>query len=50
MFNLASGRATILVADDDEVIREILSEILVGEGYRVICAEDGDQALHAIVD
>jgi putative two-component system response regulator len=50
MFNLASGKATILVADDDELNRELLSEILVVEGYRVIRAEDGDQALHAIVD
>jgi putative two-component system response regulator len=28
--------------------RELLSDILIGEGYKVICAEDGNQALHAI--
>jgi putative two-component system response regulator len=50
VFNLNSGRATILVADDDEVNRELLSEILVSEGYKVICAEDGDQALLAMDD
>lgn len=48
MFNLASGKATILVADDDDVNRELLSDILIGEGYKVVWAEDGDQALHTI--
>jgi putative two-component system response regulator len=42
------GKAAILVADDDEMSRELLSEILSGEGYQVICAEDGDEALDAI--
>jgi putative two-component system response regulator len=48
MFNLASGRPTILVADDDDMNRELLSDILIGEGYKVICAEDGNEALNAI--
>jgi putative two-component system response regulator len=49
MFNLATGNASvILVADDNDMNRELLSDILVGEGYKVICAEDGIQALHAI--
>jgi putative two-component system response regulator len=48
MFNLGTAKATILVADDNEMNRELLSDILIGEGYKVICAEDGDQALHAI--
>ncbi len=38
---------TILVADDSEDSRELLSHLLVSEGYRVICAEDGAQALGA---
>ena len=38
---------TILVADDSEDSRELLSHLLVSEGYRVICAEDGAQALSA---
>ncbi|NDQ55471.1 MAG: response regulator [Acidipila sp.] len=37
--------ATILVADDSEHNREILSEFLELENYRVISAEDGEQAL-----
>jgi putative two-component system response regulator len=48
MFNLVSTKATILVADDNEMNRELLSDILVGEGYKVVCAEDGDQALRII--
>ena len=46
MINVATRNcATILVADDNEANLELLSDILVGEGYKVICAEDGDQAL-----
>lgn len=48
MFNIGSGKATILVADDDDMNRELLSDILIGEGYKVICAEDGNEAIHAI--
>jgi putative two-component system response regulator len=49
MFNLAVNNAsTILVADDNEINRELLSDILTGEGYKVVCVEDGDQALHEI--
>lgn len=48
MYNLASNHATILVADDNEINRELLSDILIGEGYKVICTEDGSGALHEI--
>jgi putative two-component system response regulator len=40
--------ATILVADDDECNRELLSTILTAEGYQVVCAGDGDTALNLI--
>lgn len=36
---------TILIVDDDEDIREIISMYLKKEGYRVISASDGNQAL-----
>ncbi|HWQ71398.1 MAG TPA: response regulator transcription factor [Desulfitobacteriaceae bacterium] len=39
-----SGR-TILIIDDDELIRELLCYNLEKEGYRVIAAKDGAQAL-----
>jgi len=42
--------ATVLVADDDEANRELLSGLLSGEGYRVICAEEGEAALRAVHD
>ena len=35
----------ILVADDNDANRELLSALLSGEGYQVVCAADGQQAL-----
>lgn len=35
----------ILLVDDDPTVRESLNEVLVGEGYVVISAENGQQAL-----
>jgi len=40
--------ATILVADDNWVNLELLSELLQAQGYRVICVVDGEQALEAL--
>ena len=34
-----------MVVDDDESIRELMAEIVAGEGYTVLTAEDGEQAL-----
>jgi putative two-component system response regulator len=36
---------TVLVADDNEANRELLSALLTAEGYQVVCAADGQQAL-----
>ena len=44
----AAEEAVVLIADDSEISREVLSSVLSAEGYRVICAEDGDQALELI--
>ncbi len=35
----------IVIADDHDAIRELLAELLEGEGYRVRHACDGEQAL-----
>jgi CheY-like chemotaxis protein len=39
------GRPSVLVVDDDDSIREVLSEVLRDEGYDVVCASNGAQAL-----
>lgn len=48
MPNSSPAKATILVADDSELNRELLSEILSQEGYQVIQARDGREALKMI--
>jgi CheY-like chemotaxis protein len=39
------GTETILVAEDHDSIREMVRQTLLGLGYRVICASDGEEAL-----
>lgn len=39
---------TILVVDDEKPIADILQFNLIKEGYRVICAYDGDEALQKV--
>ena len=43
----ASGAvtATVLVVDDEEILREVLSESLQEEGFRVLSAANGSEAL-----
>ena len=43
-----SPRATILITDDDPTLRAIGAELLTCEGYRVLEAGDGDEALRLI--
>ncbi len=38
-------KKTILIIDDEPAIRQSMSDIFSDEGYTVICAEDGSQAL-----
>ena len=42
---VADGRATVLVVDDDASVRDLLAKTLEKEGYRVISANNGVQAL-----
>ena len=35
----------ILIADDEQEIRELLDNFLTGQGYEVVLASDGNQAL-----
>src|ERR1700687_1659189 len=48
MSDFDNASMTILVADDQEANRKLLSTMLTAEGYRVICAQDGDQALRLL--
>ena len=41
-------KGIILVADDNELNRELLSSLLGHEGYQVICVADGEQALERV--
>ncbi|HEV2618155.1 MAG TPA: HD domain-containing phosphohydrolase [Candidatus Acidoferrales bacterium] len=41
-------RPTLLIADDDEANRDLLSGLLSPEGYHVVCVSDGEEALQAV--
>ena len=41
---------TILVVDDEAQVRTLARDILLGAGYRVLEAEDGEQALRVAKD
>jgi len=43
-----TGGARILIADDEPNLRRVLSAILQRDGYDVLVAEDGDQALSLV--
>ena len=45
---MAERKSRVLVADDEEEIRKILSSILEKEGFEVITASDGEQAMQKI--
>jgi DNA-binding response OmpR family regulator len=40
-----SRKHTVLLVDDDAMLRGILAQALADEGYAVLTAEDGEQAL-----
>ena len=42
---MKDGKKCILVADDEKEIRDVLTLLLSGEGYAVLCAENGHIAL-----
>jgi CheY-like chemotaxis protein len=41
--------ATVLVVDDDEDVRDVLFEMLDGAGYDVVLAENGREAMEALM-
>lgn len=44
------GNVTILVVDDDKEIREAIGRLLLNEGFNVITAKDGIEALEAMAE
>lgn len=42
------GTETVLVVDDEEMIRQVVAEILRGAGYRPLTAESGEQAVDMV--
>ena len=40
-----AGDSTVLVIDDDPTVRDLLTRFLVKEGYRVVCAADGESGV-----
>ena len=45
---MSNSHASILVVDDEEIIREALEALLAAEGYRVTTAATGQQGLDAL--
>ena len=43
-------KGTILVVDDEQVVRSALSRVLEESGYRVLTAENGEEALGRLQD
>jgi PAS domain S-box-containing protein len=41
---------TLLVAEDDELVREFLWKLLAGRGYTVVLAEDGEEAIRKYLE
>jgi CheY-like chemotaxis protein len=44
------GSETILMAEDNEEVRAMVKEVLVAGGYRVILANDGEEAITKFLD
>ncbi|HZX64366.1 MAG TPA: response regulator [Myxococcales bacterium] len=42
------GRSVVLVVDDDFDIREAMTDVLASEGYSVLTAADGSEALETL--
>ena len=48
--SVAGGKETILIAEDDEMVRNLAAEVLTDAGYSVLTANDGAQALAVLQD
>jgi two-component system, chemotaxis family, chemotaxis protein CheY len=44
----AEKKGTVVIADDDDVLREVVQEVVEEEGYRVVPAHDGEELLRLV--
>ena len=44
------GTETILLAEDDDAIRQLITSVLTGRGYTVIAARDGEDAVEKFIE
>ncbi len=44
----SAAKCRVLIADDDQKVRALLTELLEAEGYEVLCASDGGSARVAV--
>ena len=45
---MAPDRVVVLVVEDDPLVRDLISTVLTDEGYDIMAAENGEQALATI--
>src|SRR2546422_10851584 len=48
MIKASSEKCRVLIVDDDQKIRMLLTELIEGEGYEVACACDGASGLEIV--
>jgi putative two-component system response regulator len=46
---MENGQSTVLVAEDNEAIRELMGEWLRQQGHRVLAVEDGEEAVQTVL-
>ena len=46
----SSNFETVLVVEDEEIVRELVCDVLAEQGYQVFCAADGHEALQMAGD
>ncbi|MCX7770539.1 MAG: ATP-binding protein [Proteobacteria bacterium] len=47
--NVKGGSETILVAEDDDYVRDLINQILSNAGYKVVLARDGKEAISEFI-
>ena len=47
-FGSSARDGIVLVVDDEEIVREVATDILAGSGFEVMSADDGDRAIDVI--